>query len=258
MRVISVLITGAVLLGSFIFEVPDASARTLRNPATNISPSRNLLVVCHADELDPSSACLAAVIAATTQARSHEGVGKLSFNIVRFQRLTAAEQLFVLVDLERTARHLQPFAILSDQLDHIALIAVKAHTDPRLGARPILATSGPIVTWAGNLASNTYSATAANYFWMYEDGPGTFNSDCASSSAQCWAHRDNILGHFPTTPVACAGRPTVLAMGAAETTGGASGFPSFTELLVASCGRLPKSVAMTWTRAERLVGARVR
>ena len=101
-----------------------------------------------------------------------------------------------------------------------------------------------------------YSASATNYYFMYEDGTGAFNVDCTRSTpAGCWAHRDNILNLFSAAPSACGGRPTVLAMGAAEVLGrGARRLPSFAEVMSESCGSVPPSVAMTWTQASRPVG----
>jgi hypothetical protein len=54
----------------------------------------------------------------------------------------------------------------------------------------------------------------ANYFWMYDDGPGSPNADCTpSNQSGCWGHRDNILGF---------GRATALAMGVAAPAGARS------------------------------------
>jgi hypothetical protein len=233
-----------------------SQAPALKNPPADVSPSPNFLKACSASNLDLSGACLGAVISATTNVREREGVRALSFDAASFRKLTVGEQLFVLVDLERTARGIAPFVVLSSQLDQGALKAARSQVDPRMGANPVLTGSGPIVAWGSNWAGGTPSAAATNYYWMYEDGRGSSNVDCTPTTLkQCWGHRDNILDAF-SAAAACSGRPVVLAMGAAEAPGdGVLARPSFTELMSAACGRSPFSVVMTWTRAQALIDA---
>ena len=229
-----------------------SQAPALKNPRANVSPSPNFRSVCSANKLDSTRACLAAVISATTNVRASEGIRALTFNDARFRKLTSAEQLFILVDLERTARGIAPFLFLSNQLDQVALEAARAQVDPKMGANSVLTGSGPIVAWGSNWGADTSSAAAINYYWMYEDGSG-FNLDCSSKTpAKCWGHRDNILDAFSADT--CSGRRVVLAMGAAEAPGGGlTSSPSFTELLSVTCGPSPSSIAMTWTHAQALI-----
>jgi hypothetical protein len=233
-----------------------SQAPAIKNPHSDASPSPNFVNTCSASNLDSSGACLAAVVSATTNVRAREGVRALTFDAVGFRKLTIGEQLFVLVDLERTARGIAPFVVLSSQLDQVALKAARDQADPRMGANPVLTGSGPIVAWGSNWAGGTPSAAATNYYWMYEDGPGSSNVDCTPTTLkQCWGHRDNILDAF-SAAAACSGRPVVLAMGAAEAPGdGTLPSPSFTELMSASCGPSPSSVVMTWSHAQALINA---
>ena len=230
--------------------------RALENPLKDATPSPNFATSCPGDQLDAALACLTAIIGATTHARHEEGVRPLSFDTASYRRLSTAEQLFVLVNLERTARGLAPFTVLSTQLDAIALTAAQSQVDPRMGANPSLVGSGPVVDWGGNWGGNTYSAAGSNYIWMYEDGPGSYNVSCTPSTpTSCWGHRENILSSYGSSAAACAGRPVVLAMGAAEApSDGADPLPSFTELLTVSCGHVPTSVKMTWAAAQALLG----
>jgi len=247
---------GVVVLPNSPSTKGSSQAPALKNPRADVSPSPNFLNTCSASNLDSSGACLAAVISATTNARASEGVRALSFNAASFRKLTIGEQLFVLVNLERTARGIAPFVVLSSQLDQVALNAARAQVDPQMGADAVLIGSGPIVAWGSNWAGETPSAAVSNYYWMYEDGRGSSNVDCTPTTLkQCWGHRDNILDAFSEAGE-CSGRPVVLAMGAAEAPGdGAIPPPSFTELMSAACGPSPSSVVMTWTQAQALIDA---
>jgi hypothetical protein len=249
-----VLAIGIVVLPNSPSTKGSSRAPALNNPRADVSPSPNFVNTCSAGNLDSSGDCLAAAISATTNARAREGVRALSFNAASFRKLTISEQLFVLVDLERTARGIAPFVVLSSQLDQVALNAARAQVDPQMGSNAVLAGSGPIVAWGSNWAESTLSAAVTNYYWMYEDGHGSSNVDCTPTTPkQCWGHRDNILDAFSEAG-ACSGRPVVLAMGAAEAPGGgAIPTPSFTELMSAACGPSPSSVVMTWTRAQVLI-----
>jgi len=231
-----------------------SQAPALKNPRVDVLPSPNFVNTCSDSNLDASGACLAAVISATTNVRASEGIRALSFDAASFRKLTIGEQLFVLVDLERTARGIAPFVVLSSQLDQVALKAARSQVDPQMGVNAVLTGSGPIVAWGSNWAGGTPSAAATNYYWMYEDGRGSSNVDCTPTTLkQCWGHRDNILEAF-SAAAACSGRPVVLAMGAAEAPGdGTLPSPSFTELMSAACGPSPSSIVMTWTHAQALI-----
>ena len=244
---------GAVVLPNSPSTKGVSQAPALKNPRADVSPSPNFVNTCSTSNLDSGGACLAAVISATTNVRAHEGVPALSFDAASFRKLTIAEQLFVLVDLERIARGIAPFVVLSSQLDQVALKAAHAQVDPQMAANAVLTGSGPIVAWGSNWAGNTPSAAATNYYWMYEDGHGSSNVDCTPTTPkQCWGHRDNILDAF--SEATCSVGPVVLAMGAAEAPGGGTlPPPSFTELMSAACGASPSSVVMTWAHARALI-----
>ena len=261
--IVSCFVAMAIVIAVVVVVLPKSpslkgstQAPAIKNPRADVSPSPNFLSRCSAGTLDLSSVCLAAVISATTNARAGEGIRALSFNAASFKKLTIAEQLFILVDLERTARGIAPFVVLSSQLNEIALKAARTQVDPKKGANSVLFGTGPIVAWGSNWAGSTLSAAATNYYWMYEDGRGPSNADCTPTTLKdCWGHRDNILAAFSAAAAAaCSGGPVVLALGAAEAQGnGAIPSPSFTEVMSSACGTSSSSAVMTWTHAQALI-----
>jgi hypothetical protein len=128
-----------------------------------------------------------------------------------FPSLTAAEQIVVVTNAERTSRGLPALAGPTAGLDALAGIGAATGTDPR----------GPAGTsWASNWAGGVGTPLAADYLWMYDDGLDSGNIDCEGSvTSGCWGHRENIL-------VPWAG-----SMGAA--TAAVDGWTSMTELMVA-------------------------
>lgn len=134
-----------------------------------------------------SDACTAAALAANNKARAREGLGPMTLP-TNFGVLTPAEQLFVLANIDRVDRGLTPIAGLSSTLNAYAQAGADAGGDPNFPA------------WAREGGSNWFgagSALAAEYFFMYDDGPGSSNVDCsAGNSSGCWGHRHNILGRW--------------------------------------------------------------
>jgi hypothetical protein len=59
---------------------------------------------------------------------------------------------------------------------------------------------------AGSNWAEDANPLAANYAWMYVDGPGGNNEACQPGFHEgCWGHRDNILGNYHgTLIVGCA------------------------------------------------------
>lgn len=224
--------------------------------ARNFAPVPDFTSRCLTYHVDNSMRCDVAIVAATNRARTAEHVGQLNLNIRDFRRLSAPEQLFVLVDLERTARGLPPFSVLTSSLDAIATAGAIAGVDPALSSADPQVGGQAVSTWGSNWAGSTIDALASNYFWMYSDGPNGINVTCTSpSSPGCWGHRENILGAYPYPGSQCpVGQPAVLAMGAALRPEGADAAPSISELLVATCGSAPGQTVMTWTRAKVLAG----
>jgi hypothetical protein len=121
--------------------------------------------------------------------RASEGVIPMSLP-TDFATLTAAEQIFVLTNLERIDRGIAPLQGLSTALDADAQTGADEDRDPALPA------------YGSNRAANWgQSADILSTFqlWMYQDGWGGFNAPCTSPAAPgCWMHRDNILRAYPS------------------------------------------------------------
>jgi hypothetical protein len=109
-----------------------------------------------------------------------------------WSRLTKAQQVFVITDLERTARHLVPYVGLTYQLDGAAQQGANHNEDP--------VTTGEFISnWAGiGITKGQDGALASDYFWIYDDGyfkgGKQINVDCLHPEAPgCWGHTRTIL-----------------------------------------------------------------
>lgn len=194
-------------------------------------------------------------------ARSQEGVSGMQVPS-NWASLTAAERVFVLVNLERTARGIPPYVGLSSTLNQVALTAAQNDTDPVLeasypGIQVAANTSGywqgyysETGIWAGG-AGTSFSA---DYAWMYEDGWGgspssTSNIDCTSATAAgCWGHRDAILGAYTNTNCTnCIAGAAVVMTGPSPSDPVETG--SFAALFVRPAASTPNPpLAFTWAQ----------
>ncbi len=109
--------------------------------------------------------------------------------------LIPAQQLFVATNLERVVRGLAPLSAMGSALDAAATRAAMAGTDPSPPA------GSSATTWGGNLAQSVGSPLEVLYYWMYDDGPGSPNTNCsATHPGGCFGHRQNILLPLACTP----------------------------------------------------------
>lgn len=226
-----------------------------KNPKRSVGPRPFFLLssLCMGGKDGPR--CNKMVLKATTRARGIlERMGAMSFSLSAYEKLTPIEQLFVTVNLERTARGLAPAKVLTRSLDRVAQEGANRDTDPPLRNVPNqLPGGGTWVRLGGNWAGGWDNALGANYAWMYDDGPGSDNADCTKTNRRgCWGHRDNILGTF-NTKARCNGERNELAMGAGHVTRGKRFGDSETEVLAGVCGPTPTDVVMTWAKAKRLL-----
>ncbi len=243
------------------------------NPAGNIAPSPDYLSSGQCTQtgggwsctnpcvtaslgwptVDNTVACTTYVLAAINHARGLEGVAPMVLPSNWYQ-LSAPEQLFVVADLERTARGLTPYLGINASLTRAAQSAAQAQADPSPAAGFATATDAqgyPAVdgTWATG-----FSVLAADYAWMYNDGWGgsannTSNADCASAtSAGCWSHRDELLGYAPgfNPGVGLDSANAEMGVGVAVVNGSGS----FVDLIEAPSGAAP---AMTFTWAQNVL-----
>jgi len=165
-----------------------------------------------------------------------------------FAGLAPAEQLFVLTDIERVDRGLPPVVGMVQELNQDAQNGAADNTDPTPSSVP---PGSSVMDWASNWAEGA-GPLGSNYFWMYDDGPGSGNIDCiASDPSTCWGHRDNELG-FNASEVASS--PGVLVMGAAEATV-ASDSPWTSDALLIALVTGSPTYTYTWAQAQA-AGAR--
>lgn len=221
------------------------------NPPVSIPPDPPYYTQCAArGAITPASgACVADELQATDAARAKEGLGPVHLPS-NFSVLTPGEQIFVITDIERSDRGLQPYPGLVAPLDAEASVAARAETDPSL---PGFRVSGALVpSWASNWAEGL-NVLDANYNWMYNDGLGSGNVSCRPGQTDaCWGHRDNILWQPAQARLGCF-RFAVGAAAVPASAGGA-GLTSFTEIIALVSGRAPTYV-YTWSEA-RAAGAR--
>lgn len=137
------------------------------------------------DRLTPS--CLPTAMAAFDAARAREGLGPMTLP-TNFMSLSPALQLWVLANIDRVDRGQPPILGVSSALNRYAQAGADHGTDPDFPA------------WAREGGGNWYGARnplAAEYFFLYDDGPGSSNIDCTTANPSgCWGHRHNILGDW--------------------------------------------------------------
>jgi hypothetical protein len=213
-----------------------ASASGGGHPDHNV-PARPSYDAACANYRSNSGGCLSRAVAAINHARSLEHVRPMVLPD-NFRTLTYAEQTFVVTDLERVDRGLRPFRGITSKLNETARQAAVADADPA----PAYGAIGGFVVlnYQSNWTSN-FGPLAGDYGWMYDDGYGSYNVDCASPSAPgCWAHRDIILATYNDKPSLVSG------VGSDKQ----NGLVSIAQLFVAGKGQDP-TFTYTWRQALR-------
>ena len=213
-----------------------SDATSAADPATNRPPSTATLDAC--GSAPDGSACIADALSDINAARAAEGLASMELP-ANFAALSRPLQLLVLANLERIPRGLAPVGGLSANLDSIAAAAAAQDADPFPSQF-----NGDALT--ANWAGGTGSTLLAYFLWMYDDGPGSGNLDCAKAGdSGCWGHRRDILYQFDSP----------IAMGAAEVGGTAYG-PSIAELSVGGdtatgAGQADAPIAPTWAELSQ-------
>jgi len=217
------LLAGALHVG--------AALPAVANPRRNVPPKPDYVAAC--SQRWRGSACTRELLAAIKHARVLEGVAHPAMRLPRnFNKLTVAEQTFVITDLERVGRGLKPFAGLTSSLNTASHTAAVARVDPT----PVMSLLQALgVSEYGSIWAEDFGPLGSDYDWMYNDGysaDGSINLDCTTPQANgCWGHRDNILGKYQGLPTLLAGAGTASPAGAsiAEVmTGGRGKAPAFT------------------------------
>src|SRR5580692_8393602 len=251
--------------------VTKAPALSISNPSANIAPSPNFLapgacsfasgvwscanpcVVGTASALSwpgytNGVACTNYILAAINNARAIEGVHPMVLPSNWFS-LSVPQQLFVLMDLERTARGLPAYLGINSALTTDAQHAAATNSDPSIAAGFAMANDAQGSAGFGGAWSGGFNPLAADYIWMYDDTWGgsaakTSNIACTSAGAAgCWAHRDELLGSDPGYNQGVGLGCTNCEMG----TGFAmvNGHASYVDLIEIPKGSLPP-MSFTW------------
>ncbi|MDQ1683756.1 MAG: hypothetical protein QOC82_493 [Frankiaceae bacterium] len=232
-RLAALAVAVAVAASGLSVTLAFPAAAAIADPVANVSPSPDYWPTC--TSYGPSSAaCTTAVVAAINHARSLEGVGPMQLP-TGFASMTTAEQAFVVSNLERVDRGLQPAAGMVATLDSSAQTAASHDADPTLSSWTIGSFNAN--RWGSNWAGDL-NALAADYDWMYADGWGTngsFNMDCTGpGAAGCWGHRHNILSSY-------GGEELITGTGSVAQ----SQWTSIAQIFVAGSGAYPAFV-LSW------------
>jgi hypothetical protein len=212
--------------------------QAVAHPHRNRAPKPDYVSACSSNWR--GAACTRLALAAIEHALAAEGVRHSELVLPRnYHSLSVGEQTFVIIDLERVARGLKPFAGLTPPFNAASHTAAVTRVDPNpaISALRTLGISEYGSNWAGD-----FGPLASDYDWMYNDGYGRggINMACLTPQSDgCWGHRDNILGayhHLPTL-LAGAGTGTPAGMSIAMVMTGGHGSP-------------PK-LTYTWRQARR-------
>lgn len=281
-RASAVLIGTAVALGPALplsaatrVHAPSSEHRSVRLvrpsvPAVNVAPQPNFLDSgtcskgangwgctnpCVTPQLTwpvttNDSGCSAYIVNAISRARGLEHLPALVLPKNWYQ-LNTPEQLFVIADLERTARGLPPYLGLNAALSANALLAARHNADPSIARGFAVGLDAQGVPGFGGAWAGGFSVLAADYFWMYADGWGgstslTSNVMCTSAGAPgCWSHREELLGSDPHYNPGVGLYCTTCEMGTGYALVNGSG--SYVDLIEIAKARPPK-MTFTWAR----------
>ncbi|MDA8117771.1 MAG: hypothetical protein M0000_10430 [Actinomycetota bacterium] len=209
------------------------STTTTYNPPYNIPPAKPWGSACGSGGYNESGSCVSVILYDINQARAQESLPAMVLP-VNFSLLTGAEQMFVLMNLERTARGLAPLTGMTPSLNSYAETGAAQGSD---SVAPGYSYSSSI--WAGN----EVNPLAAMYDWMYYDGlnpDGTsINVSCSTSNTSgCWQHRDIILYQSASN----------LDAGGAVALNAAGYFASYCAVIVADTQLPASGYVFTWNQ----------
>jgi hypothetical protein len=237
----------SVLTSSASARSPRAGILPPANPQYSLGVLQLLWPMCSGAD-DYSNGCMEPSLAMLNAGRLSEQLGPVVLPS-NWQQLTVAEQLFVLTELERTARGLPADTGLAADWDSAAQAGADAGQDPTHGGS---GASGYRAVWAGG-EPNPIVVMAD---WIYADGVfadgSSQNLGCsASASSGCWSHRDIVLHDSAAT--ACHAR---CAVGAAFSANGFSGggtnrHESYAEIFGIGGGNNRDPLGFTWSSEQQ-------
>ncbi len=221
-----------MVVAAVLVAVSAGSCTAASPPMADESPVPDYSLTC-APGVDVTTPCLQTTLQAVDHARSIEGIGPLRVP-ADFGSLAVPRQLLIVLDGERTARGLAPFAGLSPALGHLAATGASEASAPPLPGHPY---SQPASVWIGGVANGL----DADFSWLYDDGPGSGVPGCGDGGGSgCWADRQLLLGGGGNLVLGVAYDPTD------DTSAGDRGGPS----LAAVTATAPTGTALSYTWAD--------
>jgi hypothetical protein len=159
-----------------------ASALSAGNPPQSEPPTAAFAQACYGPTI-PTATCDRQAVSNITAARALEGVGPFTLP-AGYYRLSLDQKIVAISNEERTARGL-PALVETARNNALAQAGAQARTDP---------VGPPGQAW-GSIWAGLADPLAADYLYMYDDGPNSPNGGCPQAGAPgCWLHRDIILG----------------------------------------------------------------
>lgn len=259
--ILPVLVIGIIgLVGARVMFASHAATPNVIGQTTNIPPNPDFFNDCNGNVDDNSPKCDTAAMAAINNARKLQGIAPLPISLAYWLTLNNEEQTFVISNLERIARGVPAVVAETNQLNVLAQIFADDNADPEVpncgyNSAGVYISSGcnladGIHTYgqAGNKAEGDPNPLAADYQYMYDDGPGGAYTGCATdgpnNTSTCWEHRSNILYYQP-------GCPTTYSGAAFEPAGPGKG-EVFNQIFVPSC-TIPSDETFSWPEALRKI-----
>jgi hypothetical protein len=223
-----------------------------RNPAHSLRLDEHVRPDCSGVH-DYTATCLDESVAMLNAGRRNEGLGPLVLPR-NWIRVTVPEQIFVLTELERTARGLQPDTGLAADWNAAAARGADAGSDPTSDGA---GAHGFLSIWAGG----QQNAIVATVDWVYDDALFPDHSSrtlgCSPGvTSGCWGHRDAILRD--TAATACGHRCAVgtgYSPNGFASTGSGQGHESYAAVFGIDGGDNPDPLMFRWASELRWLPA---
>jgi len=160
-----------------------SGAAPTADPPQDIPPTGRFWVAC-AGKQKPTAPCDKQALANINRARGLEGLGHIHLP-ANYASLSLTQKEIAVTNAERVDRGLSKLPA-KQSYNALAKQGAVARQDPS----PPAGVHGWGSIWAG-----VADPLAADFLWMYDDGPGGSNFDCKNvGDPGCWGHRHNILG----------------------------------------------------------------
>lgn len=178
-RIAAVLISALVVAAA---PALTAGAAPAADPPQSIAPTGRFAQACYG-KLKPTAACDKQAIQNINRARALEGVRKIHLP-ANYASLTLTQQEVAVTNAERVDRGLSKLPERGS-LDKLSKQGADARRDPN---------GPPSAHGWGSIWAGVADPLAADFLWMYDDGPNSPNGDCHNpGDPGCWGHRHNIL-----------------------------------------------------------------